>query len=409
MNSRPRTGRTRPSKTSVLEQGRLAPDLDLIMTQLATTLRVAVIFGGNKATPGAVLRASHNPRSWKSYEAVANNIADGLGRIGFSDVVVLPDDMRLAAELERRRINMAWINSGGVQGRNAIAHTASLLEMLGIPYVGHDPLTAALLDSKHHFKRQLMALQIPTAPFFVVEPNEALRAAFSNRRLSALLGKWQDGFIVKPVSGRASLHVHFVERAADLSKVAEHVLECTQNSVLIEAYLPGREYCIAVCGPVVSQRGKLRRLSRPFAFSGVERQLGRNENIFTSMDVAPITTSRARALHREQDSNVLKPLEAIARKVYTETPLQTLVRLDIRADAKGKLFVLEANPKPDLAAPTAKSTSLICAGLDGYGMTYDDLIRSVFFDRAATLFDQRVGSVEQFFRSFQCANVGRRH
>jgi D-alanine-D-alanine ligase len=96
----------------------------------------------------------------------------------------------------------------------------------------------------------------------------------------------------------------------------------------------------------------------------------------------------------------------IARQVYIGTPLQTLVRLDVRADDRGKLFVLEANPKPDLAAPRLGSTSLICAGLERYGMTYDDLILSVLANRLAALFDGRTGSVDQFLQSFLYAGAG---
>ncbi len=37
-------------------------------------LRVAVIYGGNKAEEGAVINPTVNPRSWKSYQAVAEVI-----------------------------------------------------------------------------------------------------------------------------------------------------------------------------------------------------------------------------------------------------------------------------------------------------------------------------------------------
>ncbi len=390
---------------AVALQGDPAPHLDLLLSQLTRSLRVAVVYGGNKRGEGAVLREAQNPRSWKSYETVARNIAGSLTNLGFTDVAVLPDDMRLAESLRANRINFAWVNSGGVQGRSAISHTPALLEMLGIPYIGHDPLTAGLLDSKHHFKRQLQSLNIATAPFFVWHPNEPRSNAVSDRRFKSLFAKWSNGFVVKPVTGRASLHVHFVERAKDIAATVRHVHDVTQNSVMVEAYLPGREYCIAVCGPVVAQQQKMQLMPGPFVFSAIERKLGKNERIFTSMDLKPITTARTRALLADTDGDVVGRLEEMARSVYIGTPLQTLVRLDVRADHKGELFVLEANPKPDLAAPSAKSTSLICAGLSRYGMSYDDLILSVFADKAATLFDGRPHSVENFFGSFHYSDA----
>lgn len=361
--------------------------LDLLTAALLQQARLAVVFGGDKAVDGAVIRQSRNPRSWKSYEYVAKDIAAAMARLGSHHVVLMPDDMRLAARLQEERIHLAWLNTGGVQGRSSIAHAAAQLEMLGIPYIGHDPLTAAVLDNKFVFKRQLMAIGIPTSPFIVWHPASAPMDPQRHRQFSRAFAGWDSGFVVKPVTGRASLHVHYVERAADLAGVAAEVFDVTQNDVLIEAYLPGREYCIAVAGPVVARGGRLKQLPGPFTFAGVERILGSDERVFTSMDVAPITNERLRVLDPVADAFALDALDELAATLYTEMPLRTLVRLDVRADRHGKLFVLEANPKPDLKAPDSKATSLIGAGLDRFGMSYDDLILSIFANRAAELLE----------------------
>ncbi len=385
-----------------------APHVELLLAEVVEKLRISVVYGGNKSATGAVLRQAPNTRSWKSYESVACDIATALTRMGFSKVAVMADDMRLTGRLKSARTAMAWLNSGGVQGRNAISHAPAMLEMLGVPYVGHDPLTAGLLDSKHHFKRQLQALGIATAPFFVCSPSETHEPPLSSHRLKTHFAKWPNGFVVKPVTGRASLHVHYVERAADLNEVIRHVHDVTGNSVLVEAYLSGREYCIAVAGPTVVRKGKVWQLPAPFAFSCLERKLDAGERIFTSMDVKPITTARTRALDAGKEADIIEGLSDIARQVYIGTPLQTLVRLDVRADDRGALFVLEANPKPDLAAPRATSTSLITMGLPELGMTYDDLILSVFADRIGALFESRDTTVAQFLQSFLYPQRGQR-
>src|SRR5215211_5890840 len=59
-------------------------ELDAQIERLMPRLRLAVIFGGNKSTPGSVIYPSHNTRSWKSYEAVAADIAASLRRIGLA-------------------------------------------------------------------------------------------------------------------------------------------------------------------------------------------------------------------------------------------------------------------------------------------------------------------------------------
>ena len=68
----------------------LATNLDGLKEQIERLLdrmRIAVIFGGDKSIPGAVINQAGNPRSWKSYEAVAQDIADALSRLGFRDAI----------------------------------------------------------------------------------------------------------------------------------------------------------------------------------------------------------------------------------------------------------------------------------------------------------------------------------
>ena len=77
-------------------------------------------------------------------------------------VELMADDMSLPGTLQRKGIQFAWLNTGGVQGDNPVCHAAAHLEMLGVPYVGHNPLCAALLDEKDVLKRQLQALGVLT-------------------------------------------------------------------------------------------------------------------------------------------------------------------------------------------------------------------------------------------------------
>lgn len=359
--------------------------IELLSRHLLERARIAVIFGGNKGLDGSVLKQRGNPRSWKSYEAVARDIAGSLKRLGAAHVEVIADDMRLPGKLKSSSIDLAWLNTGGVQGYSSISHAPAMLEMLGIPYIGHDPLTAAMLDNKFTFKRQLHAMGLPTAPFVVWR--EAGADPARSPHLRSTFEQQTSGFIVKPISGRASLHVHFVESLGGLANATRQVIEATQSPVLIETYLPGREYCIAVCGPVIARNNRIQRLAAPFTFAAIERMLDRSERIFTSMDTRPITGDRIRSLDPVVDAVEIDTLEELASRLFLEMPLQTLVRLDVRADANGKLFILEANPKPDLKAAEGTTTSLIGAALSRYGMSYDDLIFAIFANRAADLLE----------------------
>lgn len=353
---------------------------------LFPSLRMAVIYGGNKSTPDSVLYPAHNSRSWKSYEAVAEDIAASLRRVGFKHVETMPEDMKLGDRLRRSNIHMAWLNTGGVQGNNSAAHASAVLEMLGVPYVGHDPLTATTLDNKHAFKREAVCAGIPTAAFTTWHMARGKFVPQINSRFIQAFGDYQGPFIVKPVSGRASLHVHVVDHRDQLSEVVDQVYRATKNVVLIEKYLSGREFCIAVAGPTVARNQSLSEENSPFSFGALERVLDDGERIFTSMDVKPITGARFKQVDPVAEPHIWNGLHRIARDVYMEFNLRSLVRIDIRSDENGGLYVLEANPKPDLKSASSGVTSLISAGLSGTGLTYDDLILSLFADRLLFLF-----------------------
>jgi D-alanine-D-alanine ligase len=350
-------------------------DLQERVREWAPRLRIAVIHGGDKEQPGAVLYRAGNTRPWKSYREVACDIQETLRELGFHHVYLAADDMNLPAFLRRERIHFAWLNTGGVQGEHPVCHTASLLEMLGVPYVGHAPFQASLLDEKDAFKRHLQALGVPTSPFTTWQPSgrplaDSMRRAF---------GEYSGPFIVKPVSGRASLHVHKVDTAGEVGPLAREINALTHRPVLIEKYLSGREYCVGVCGKVVCRGGRLEELDEPFAFSPLERKLLPGEHVFTSMDNKAITTDRAALL--PAGDPVREELCSLARQIYDELDLKTLVRIDVRADEAGNLFVLEANPKPDLKKPNTGSTSLVSIGLPEQGMSYNDLVFGLLADR----------------------------
>jgi D-alanine-D-alanine ligase len=83
----------------------------------------------------------------------------------------------------------------------------------------------------------------------------------------------------------------------------------------------------------------------------------------------------------------------MARQIYLNLELESIVRVDVRADAAGNLYVLEVNPKPDLKRPTPDVTSLVMSGLAEHGLDYEGLILSLLADRLDTLLRYHPGDV----------------
>ncbi|MBM3525132.1 MAG: hypothetical protein FJX57_19475, partial [Alphaproteobacteria bacterium] len=317
-------------------RGRLEA-LEAQVGRLLERANIAIVYGGDSSGPNAVINRTMSTRSWKSYKAVAEDIADALRRLGARSVHLMCDDMTLGDSMRRAGIHFAWLNTGGVQGFSPMSHAAAMLEMFGIPYVGHDPLTAGLLDNKLSFKRELKSLGVATAPFLAWHPSRGPLKPNASRDFDAAFGDHIGPFVVKPVCGRASLHVHVVDDRRDLAAVATQVHEASGNQVLIETYLPGREYCMAIAGPIVTQGGRLRNVGAPFAFSAAERKLDAGERIFTSMDARPISTDRVHLLDIAAEPEIDARLREIAKTVFVQLGLETLIRLDLRAGPDGEI------------------------------------------------------------------------
>ena len=303
--------------------------------------------------------------------------------MGFEQVSLLADDMTLPQTLKQQGIHLAWLNTGGVQGYDPVCHTPAMLEMLGVPYLGHNPLNSSILDNKHAFKRELQALGIATAPFMVAHPFQGPFNPQTHPQFQRLFGDYRGAFVVKPVSGRASVNVFVVDEVEGLGEAVANVHRLTANTALIETYLPGREFCISVSGPILHREGVFENHGTPFAFSAIERVLEPQERIFTSMDAKGMSQERMRLLSGEEaaEGRLRSQLEAIGQEIYQAFNLTSLVRIDLRQDEAGQLYVLEANPKPDLKRPTAHSTSLVAQGLEQHQMSYHDLILSLLGDR----------------------------
>ncbi|NJM92183.1 MAG: EamA family transporter, partial [Rhodospirillaceae bacterium] len=151
-----------------------------------------------------------------------------------------------------------------MQGYDAPAHTPSILELCGIPYVGHRPLLAVTLDNKHIFKRECAGLGLPTLPFVVWESVAGSFAPDRTGRFAATFGDYPGPFVIKPVSGRASQHVQVVSDRAALPDALEQVYGHTRNLVQIEPFIDGPEYCVSVSGALVVRAGRLERRDRRF-------------------------------------------------------------------------------------------------------------------------------------------------
>src|SRR5881296_3554526 len=128
----------------------------------------------------------------------------------------------------------------GLHGQSREALVPAICEYLNIPYTGSDPLTLALSLHKGRTKETLAYRGVPTAPFTCIEaPGEIERMALTYP------------VFVKPVaegSGKGVFASNLCANVAALRERARFLLERYAEPVLVETYLPGPEFTVAILG-----------------------------------------------------------------------------------------------------------------------------------------------------------------
>ena len=128
----------------------------------------------------------------------------------------------------------------GLKGVSREAQVPALLEAFDIPYLFSDPLTLALTLDKAMCKRVVRDAGVPTADFAVIEsPGDIARVALDFP------------LFLKPVaegSGKGVNSRSKVNNAAELSEVAQALLAQFCQPVLVEEFLPGREFTVGITG-----------------------------------------------------------------------------------------------------------------------------------------------------------------
>jgi len=174
----------------------------------------------------------------------------------FGNVVRLEADEVFPQKLARARPDVVFNMAEGLHGPCRESHVPALCEYLNIPYTGSDPLTLALTLHKGRTKEILAYRGVPTAPFRVIERVSDLERMPLPFPL-----------FVKPVaegSGKGIFVNNLCETPAELAERVPFLLERYEQPVLVETYLPGPEFTVAILG----NNGDVRCLPSSDSISG---------------------------------------------------------------------------------------------------------------------------------------------
>jgi D-alanine-D-alanine ligase len=213
----------------------------------------------------------------------------------------------------------------GLAGFGREALVPALCEAYGIPCVFSDSLVLALALHKGHAKRVVRDAGVPTAPFAVVEHPRDLVAIDLPFPVFA-----------KPIAegtGKGVERASCCATRAALARTCRDLLARFRQPVLVETYLPGREFTVGIVGTGAEARAIAAMEVRLNATAhGGVYGLATKEDWHGRVDYAIATDATARAA------------EQAAVAAWRALGCRDGGRIDLRCDAAGIPQFLEVNP-----------------------------------------------------------------
>ena len=268
----------------------------------------------------------------------------------------------------------------GLRGPSREAQIPAVLEMLCIPYTGSDPVTLGICLDKARAKEILSFYSIPTPPFHVISSAEEL-----NGRAAEYPS------IVKPLhegSSKGILNSSIVRTQAELAEHVRRIVDQYEEPALVEKFLPGREFTVALLGngssvrilPIVEVR--LDKLP-----TGVNPLYSYEAKWVWDQIDHPIEMYDCPAII---DSDLEHRIKEICLRAFHVLRCRDWCRIDLRLDERGIPNIIELNHLPGILPNPDDHSSFPMAARKA-GFSYGAMLNAVL--DAAIL---RYGLAERF-------------
>ena len=307
---------------------------------------------------------------WDSPATIAA-VESALSHLG--KVVRLEANDDFPERLRQTRPDIVFNIAEGFNGVNREAHVPAICEFFGIPYSGSDPFTLSLCLDKARTKETLSFHGIPTPGFAVVEKLEDFER----------VKDFPLPLFVKPLhegSSKGITDSNLCWDRAHLLRQTRFLLENYKQPVLVEEYLPGKEFTCAVLGngqeatvmPIVAMNFEtLPKGALPIYSFDAKFVWDRPE------DPLDIFQCPARITRKLQAS-----IERVTLDAFRVLGCRDWARIDVRLDAAGVPNVLEVNPLPGIL-PDPADNSCLPKAARAAGINYDELIQNCLKHAAA--------------------------
>jgi len=253
----------------------------------------------------------------------------------------------------------------GMNGLSRESQIPSMLEMLGIPFTGSDSITTGICHDKSRCKEILSYYGIPTPKFIIADAIHKIDDKISFPKF------------VKPLHEGSSKGIYnssLVNNSAELRNEILRIKESYKQPSLIEDYLEGKEFTVAMMG-----NGENVRVL-PLVEINLD-SVPEDFNKIYSYEVKWFFDTRENMLDifrcpAEIDDNLVRQIEETCLAAYRALRIRDWARIDVRLDKNNVPNIVEVNPLPGILPDPADNSCFPKAARHA-GMDYDTLINTV--------------------------------
>jgi len=232
----------------------------------------------------------------------------------------------------------------GLYGIGREAQVPAILDVYGIPYTFSDPLVLSLTLHKAMTKRVIRDAGLATPDFLVVEPGESVPPI-----------PFPPPYFVKPLAegtGKGVSGESLVKQETDLGRVCTRLTREFQQPVLVESFLPGREFTVGILGtgPKAEVIGTMEVVLKAGAEQGVYSYVNKEE-------------CEKRVEYRlgcRTEDPLIAEVEALSLGAYRVLGCRDAARVDVRCNEMGRPHFMEINPLAGIH-PVHSDLPIICS------------------------------------------------
>jgi D-alanine-D-alanine ligase len=239
----------------------------------------------------------------------------------------------------------------GLYGDGRESVIPAILDQYKIPYVFSGPVIMGLSLNKHLTKVIVGAAGVPVSPGILIDRIEDIDKCILEYPL-----------FVKPVSegtGKGITSKSLVYNLSELKPMVEWILTRFNQPALVEEYLPGREFTVGLLGSGDTAE----------AIGGMEVICA--DNLPYSVEVKE--NYQQYCQYKPLDPDIADECRKVSLDAWKALGAVDAGRVDLKADRRGRICFIEANPLAGLNP--VHSDLPILARM--YGISYQDLMERI--------------------------------